>query len=78
MKEHEIREALESHGFRLPPETFVKDDPRGSEYGEFTVTLAPGDMLNVTWQSCRHSEPHRAYTFTMRRDQFRVWAGECT
>lgn len=64
-------------GFILPPqETFVKVDPRGREYGEFTASLCPGGKVSVTWTSRGCG---RSYTMLFHTEaDFLLWAGECT
>lgn len=81
MDDKTVAKMLARVGFRPPVFAFVKDDPRGPDYGKFTASQAGGvagddPSFVVTWES--RVNPECRYTMTMDLNSFMVWAKECT
>ena len=81
LKDKSVAKALARVGFKPPVYAFVKDDPRGPNYGRFTAHQAGGvsgddPSFVVTWEAC--GNPEHRYTMTMDFESFMVWAKECT
>ena len=63
--------------FVLPPQAFVKRDPRGSEYGHFEATLSENETLIVV-RKIGGAEPTNYTMLFGTTYDFVAWASEQT